>query len=85
MSDQSTGCYADTAEAHSRSLEEISFLHLLRSSIKQDTLNALRTAPLHMATLFSDSALKKTEEDTPQFENKSHSGLSAHKKGYYHP
>ena len=38
-----------------------SYLDHLRSNIKQDTFNVLRTAPLHLATLFQDSVLK-TEE-----------------------
>ena len=45
-----------------------SYLDHLRSGIKLDTLNSLRNTPLHMATLFPDSALKKAEE--AQFENK---------------
>ena len=46
----------------------------LRSGIKKDTLNALRTTPLNMATLFHDNVLKKADEEIAQFENK---GLKA--------
>ena len=39
-----------------------SYLTRLRSGNKSDTLAALRTAPLHIATLFLDNVLKKVEE-----------------------
>ena len=51
----------------------------LRCGIKQDTLAALRTAPLHLATLFPDSVLKKAEDDIV-YENKDSFGSSSHKK-----
>ena len=38
------------------------YLAHFRSSIKPDTLAALRTAPLHMATLFPYNVLKKAKE-----------------------
>ena len=60
------------------------YLNHLRSAIKQDTLKTLRTAPLHLATLFPDTVLKKAEEDIAQFENKGYSGLSSQKKGCYY-
>ena len=56
----------------------------LRTGIKPDTLTALRTAPLHIPTLFPDSAIKRAEEDIAQFESKGHSG-STHSKDWYHP
>ena len=62
-----------------------SYLTHLRSGITHDTLNALRTAPLHRATLLPNSALKMAEEEIAQFENKGHSTSSSHKKGHYHP
>ena len=60
------------------------FLSHLRTGIKQDTLTALRTAPLHISTLFPDATVKRAEEDIAQFESKSHSA-SSHNKGRYHP
>ena len=51
----------------------------LRSGIKQDTLNSLRTAALQMATLFPDSVLKKAEKDIAHFENRDYS-RSSHKQ-----
>ena len=45
------------------------FSHL-RTGIKPDTLTALRTAPLHIPTLFPDSAIRRAEGDIAQFESK---------------
>ena len=60
------------------------YLSHLRTGIKQDTLTALRTAPLHISTLFPDTTIKWAEEEIAQFEAKSHSA-SGHSKGRYHP
>ena len=38
-----------------------SYLSHLKSGVKPDTLAALRTAPLQMATLFPDEILKQAE------------------------
>ena len=48
--------------------------------IKQDTLSALRQAPLHLHTLFPDQSLKKAEEDIAQHEEK---GRSTHSSSSY--
>ena len=60
------------------------YLSHLRTGIKQDTLTELRTAPLHISTLFPDSTIKRAEEDIAQFEAKGHTG-SQHSKGRFHP
>ena len=60
------------------------YLSHLRTGIKQDTLTALRTAPLHLSTLFPDATIKLAEEDIAQFESKGQS-TSGHGKGRYHP
>ena len=60
------------------------YLSHLRTGIKQDTLTALRTAPLHLSTLFPDATIKQAEEDIAQFESKGQS-TSGHGKGRYHP
>ena len=60
------------------------YLSHLRTGIKPDTLNALRTGHLHINTLFPDSALRKAEEDMVSFESKGHSS-AGHSKGRYHP
>ena len=56
----------------------------LRTGIKPDTLTALRSAPLHISTLFPDSVIKRAEEDIAQLESKGHAGGS-NNKGRYHP
>ena len=60
------------------------YLSHLRTGIKPDTLNALRTGPVHINTLFPDSALRKAEEDMVSFECKGHSS-AGRSKGQYHP
>ena len=60
------------------------YLSHLRTGIKPDTLTALRSAPLHIATLFPEAVVKRAEEDIAQFESKGHS-TSSHNKGRYHP
>ena len=47
-----------------------SYLTHLKSGIKPDTLIALRTAPLQLATLFPDNVIKRAEEDIASCENK---------------
>ena len=60
------------------------YLGHLRTGIKQDTLTALRAAPLHISTLFPYATIKRAEEDIAQFDSKSHS-TSGHSKGRFHP
>ena len=64
-------------------LRRDSYLAYLKPGIKADTLAALRTAPLHISTLFPDTVLKQAEEDISNYD-KGRSG-SAYKKGCYHP
>ena len=59
------------------------YLSHLEMGIKPDTLAALRTGPLHISTLYPDSALKQAEQDISNFENKGPS--QSRKKGRYHP
>ena len=49
------------------------YLSHLRTGIKQDTLTALRTAPLHISTLFPDTTIKPAEEEIAQTRKISHS------------
>ena len=60
------------------------YLSHLRTGIKPDTFTALRSAPLHISTLFPDSVIKRAEEDIAQLESKGHAG-SSQNKGRYHP
>ena len=60
------------------------YLSHLKAGIKPDTLASLRTAPLQMATLFPDEALKQAEQDIANFETKNQPPSSS-KKGCFHP
>ena len=48
--------------ANTTLLRRDSYLAYLKAGIKADTMAALRTAPLHLSTLFPDSVLKQAEE-----------------------
>ena len=63
------------------------YLSHLKNGIKQDTLSALRTAPLQFATLFPDTVIKRAEEEIAHYDSKGQpaSSSSSHGKGRYHP
>ena len=53
-----------------------SYLSHLNNGVKPDTFAALRTGPLHIATLFAETVVKKAEEEIALYDNKSHSTAS---------
>ena len=61
-----------------------SYLTHISTRVKPDTLAGLRTAAIHIATLFPDDLIKKAEEEIVHFESK---GQSSSTKGKcrYHP
>ena len=61
-----------------------SYLSHVKNSVKHDTMTALRTAPLHFATLFPDSILK-AEEEIAYYDSKGHSASMVKGKSRYHP
>ena len=69
--------------ANTTLLRRDSYLAYLKAGIKADTMAALRTAPLHLSTLFLDSVLKQAEEDISA-SDKGRSG-STYKKNRFHP
>ena len=69
--------------ANTTLLRRDSYLAYLKAGIKADTMAALRTAPLHLSTLFPDSVLKQAEEDISA-SDKGRSG-SPYKKNRFHP
>ena len=69
--------------ANTTLLRRDSYLAYLKAGVKADTLNALRTAPLHLDTLFPDSVVKKAEEDITSFDKGR--STSVHKGWRYHP
>ena len=56
-----------------------SYLEYLHAEVKQDTLAALRTAPIHIHSLFLDQLLMKAEEEVARSEERRSSSLS-HRK-----
>ena len=52
---------------------------------KQDTLTALRTAPVHLQSLFPDQLLIKAEEEVARSEERHSSSQSHRKPGHFHP
>ena len=69
--------------ANTTLLRRDSYLAYLKAGVKADTLIALRTAPLHMDTLFPNSTIKWAEEDITSLD-KGRSG-SSYKGRRYHP
>ena len=64
--------------ANTTLLRRDSYLSYLKAGVKTDTLNALRTAPLQLDTIFPDSVIKRAEEDIASYD-KGHTG-SVYKK-----
>ena len=56
-----------------------SYLEYLCAGVKQDTLTALHTAPVHLQSLFPDQLLVKAEEELSRSEERPSSGNS-HRK-----
>ena len=59
------------------------YLNHIKGGVKPDTVATLRTAPLHIPTLFPDNIIKQAEEEIAHFEAKGQS--SSRDKGRYHP
>ena len=53
--------------------------------MKQDTLTALRTAPVHLQSLFPDQLLTKAEEEVSRSADRLSVGQSHRKQGRFHP
>ena len=62
-----------------------SYLEYLHAGVKQDTLTALRTAPVHLQSLFPDQLLTKAEEEISRSEERRSSGQSHRRQGRFHP
>ena len=82
MQDLSDGVFVNVANLTLARRD--SYLDFVRSGIKQDTLMALRSAPLHMSALFPDHMIAKAEEEIRHFEDKRTPG-PARKTSRYHP
>ena len=62
-----------------------SYLEYLHAGVKQDTLTALCTAPVHLPSLFPDQPLTKAEEEISRSEERHPSGQSHRRQGHFHP
>ena len=63
-----------------------SYLSHLKNGVKPDTFAVLRTGPLHIATLFAESVVKKAEEEIALYDSKSHPApTTSRTKNRYHP
>ena len=69
--------------ANTTLLRRDSYLQYLKAGVKADTLNALRTAPLQLETLFPDTVIKCAEEEISSFDKGR--GSSVYKKRRFHP
>ena len=62
-----------------------SYLEYLHAGVKQDTLKALRTSPVHLSSLFPDQLITKAEEEICRSEERCSSGQSHRHQGRCHP
>ena len=63
-----------------------SYLSHLKNGVKPDTFAALRTGPLHIATLFAETVVKKAEEEIALYDSKSHpTATTSHTRQRFHP
>ena len=62
-----------------------SYLEYLHAGVKQDTLAALRTAPIHIDSLFPDQLLMKAEEEVARSKERRSSSQSHRKPVCFHP
>ena len=63
-----------------------SYLSHLKNGVKPDTFAALRTGPLHIVTLFTETVVKKAEEEIALYDSKSHpTATTSHTRQRFHP
>ena len=61
------------------------YLNHLKNGIKPDTFAALRTGPLHITTLFPESAIKWAEEEISHDSKSQPAATSSRVKARFHP
>ena len=83
MQDLSEGVFISMA--NSTLAHRDSYLEYLHAGVKQDTLNALRTSPVHLSSLFPDQLITKAEEEICRSEERHSSGQSHRRQGRFHP
>ena len=79
--------FAFVSMANVTLVRQNSYLPHVKSGLKQDTLAALRQAPLDLPTLLPDFVVKKAEVDISKFEDKgrSHAQSAGRRDNRFHP
>ena len=80
MQDLSEGVYISVANFTLPGCD--TFLEYLHAGVKQDTLTALRTAPIHLQSLFPDRLLIKAEEEVTRSEERRSSSHFNRKRAF---
>ena len=62
-----------------------SYLDYLHAGVKQDTVNALRTSPVHLNALFLDQLITKAEEEISRNDKRRSSGTSHQQQNRFRP
>ena len=62
-----------------------SYLDYLHAGVKQDTVNALRTSPVHLNVLFPDQLITKAEEEISTNDERRSSGTSHRQQNRFRP
>ena len=62
-----------------------SYLEYLHAGVKHDTLNALRTSPVHCSSLFPDQLITKAKEEICRSEEMRSVGQSHRHQGQFNP
>ena len=62
-----------------------SYLDYLHAGVKQDTVNTLRTSPIHLNALFLDQLISRAEEEISMSEERRSSSSSHRHQGHFHP
>ena len=62
-----------------------SYLDYLHAGVKQDTVHALRTSPVHLNALFPDQLITKAEEEISRNEERRSSGTSHRQQNRFRP
>ena len=62
-----------------------SYLDYLHAGVKQDTVNALRTSPVHLNALFPDQLIAKAEEEISKSDERRWSGTAHRHQGHFQP
>ena len=62
-----------------------SYLDYLHAGVKQDTVNTLRTSPVHLHALFLDQLITKAEEEISRNDERLSSGTSHRQQNRFRP